>query len=62
MEILNKGRDVKIDDIEENTDVDKKNLSEENTDENLEDLDEKLADDQKKDENTSEDKNDGSDL
>ena len=62
MEILNKGRDVKIDDIEENTDVDKKNLSEENTDENLEDLDEKLADDQKKDENTSEDKNDGSDI
>ena len=62
MEILNKGRDVKIDDIEENTDVDKKNLSEENTDENLEDLDKKSADDQKKDENPSEDKNDGSDL
>ena len=66
MEILNKGRDVKIEDIEENTDVDKKNLSEENTDENLEDLDEKstgqTAHDQKKDEEVSEDKNDGSDL
>ena len=62
MEILNKGRDVKIEDIEENTDVDKKNLSEENTDQKLEDLDEKSADDQKKDENPSEDKKEESDL